>query len=413
MTELSGVRVLLISRDPLDSDKRGNGAYVWGIVRDLRENGAKVFLLLPSTRGLGRRVFAPEAPAAHNFDAVEIAGGFSLGSWLVRTKVDAWRRAAIIVAQKIAEKCRLPVKTPGSVWDVAPTDDDEKRAVAAAIAKFRPTALIANYFFLAEAMNQPAAGLQKLAITHDLFHLREEKCVATGRPGVFARVEAAHEYGELAKADALINIQSGENEMLRAALPGKTMLLSPAAFPLTPPVGAPEPFSLMLVGSHSSGNIQGLEWFLDKVWPLLRARAPRATLYIYGGVAQAATDRDAPGVIRVGPTPSLTEAYHRHALCVVPLLLGSGLKVKLVEAMCHGRASVVTSIGAQGVEREAGASFLQADDPEGFSAACAELLSDDALRARIEARALDYAQNHFTGAAAFAPLRRYLAAGAA
>jgi len=95
-------------------------------------------------------------------------------------------------------------------------------------------------------------------------------------------------------------------------------------------------------------------------------------------------------------------------LCVVPLRLGSGLKIKLVEALSHGRAVVTTDVGAQGLEVLAGSAFVLADDPVAFAEACADLLSHPDRRHAQEDQAVLAAERYFSAEACYEPLRRYL-----
>ena len=82
-----------------------------------------------------------------------------------------------------------------------------------------------------------------------------------------------------------------------------------------------------------------------------------------------------------GPQSDLGEFYARSTICVVPLRFGTGLKIKLIEAMVHGRAVVSTAVGAEGfVELESGEIALLADDAESMVKAICNLLYDPVAR---------------------------------
>ena len=70
----------------------------------------------------------------------------------------------------------------------------------------------------------------------------------------------------------------------------------------------------------------------------------------------------------LGVVESLEEAYTRAAVIVNPVLAGTGLKTKTVEALGHAKPLVTTSCGAEGIEDAAGTAFLMADDPAGMAA---------------------------------------------
>lgn len=401
--------VLLVSRDPMGVIHRGNAVYARTLVAFLRARGMRVVLVIPSCRYLGNKPFERVPLAWDVCDDVLVYGGVYVAGFLIRFQPRIWARAVKIVLGRVLSKLGIIAFTERKLWDVGPTSAAECRAVADAVARVKPQAVIANYFFLADAIAQPAAaGLPRLVIVHDLFHARDANFAAAGAGDVGAHIGRDVELRELAKADALITIQAAEDAAIRAALPGKPTLLMPAGFPLTPTDKAPEPDTILLVGSNMDGNRIGLDWFLAKVWPRLRALRPTATLYIYGDIAGHVAGRAPEGVIPVGRVADLTTTYHRHALCIVPLRVGSGLKLKLVEALCHGRAVVSTDVGAQGVESLAGSAFVLADAPADFADACAALLGDDALRRAQETQALAAAAAHFSPEACCGPVLDYL-----
>jgi len=83
-------------------------------------------------------------------------------------------------------------------------------------------------------------------------------------------------------------------------------------------------------------------------------------------------------------------------VAVIPLIVGSGLKVKLVEAICHGRAAVTTSIGAQGLEPILAGIAAVTDEPERFASEVVDLLRNQDRLCKAEARALDVARRNFS-----------------
>jgi succinoglycan biosynthesis protein ExoO len=190
-------------------------------------------------------------------------------------------------------------------------------------------------------------------------------------------------------------------------LPSKRILIAPAAMPLRPAAGEPLPDTIAFVGSDNEVNQAGIQWFIAEVWPIVKARRPDAALKVYGEIGRKLGAAPA-GVVIAGRVDDLTAAYHSASLCIVPLLAGSGLKVKLVEALCHGRAVVSTPVGAQGLEDLAGQAFWLADSSAAFAEAAVALLADDAQRRALEAAAIAIARDRFSAEACYGPLRRYL-----
>ncbi len=116
------------------------------------------------------------------------------------------------------------------------------------------------------------------------------------------------------------------------------------------------------------------------VWPLIRSRAPEARLLVAGrGVDALALARE-PGVELLGEVPSAADFLRGLSVLVYPLERGSGMKVKVLEAIASGVPVVTTPLGAEGIEAEGGV-VVEADD-HAIAAAAAELLSGERLRRR-------------------------------
>ena len=93
---------------------------------------------------------------------------------------------------------------------------------------------------------------------------------------------------------------------------------------------------------------------------------------------------------------------------ISPLIVGSGLKIKLVEALAQGKAIVATTVTLQGVENQVSGSVMVADTPQAFIEAIVALIEDDALRAKMASAALQTARDHFGPAACYADFREWL-----
>lgn len=125
-------------------------------------------------------------------------------------------------------------------------------------------------------------------------------------------------------------------------------------------------------------NRDGLNWFLRRIWPLIRREIPGTRLLIVG--RRPPPDLlawDGLGGIRVeGEVASVEPFYARAYLSVVPIRFGSGTRIKILESFAFGRPVVSTTMGAEGIPVCDGSDILLADDPEGFSQACVRLLKD-------------------------------------
>lgn len=136
---------------------------------------------------------------------------------------------------------------------------------------------------------------------------------------------------------------------------------------------------------HYEPNVEGLVWFFQKVWPLLKERDPAVTLLIVG---RKPCDRvqamhDGKTVFVYPDVPDVLPFYQRSSLSIAPLWIAGGTRVKIIEAAACRRPVLATTIGAEGLDLKNGEHLLLADTPETFAEACLGLLNDRALAERI------------------------------
>lgn len=128
-------------------------------------------------------------------------------------------------------------------------------------------------------------------------------------------------------------------------------------------------------------NVEAVRWFLDTVWPRIRAARANAEFDIVGArpprVLRAQARRS--GAHCTGYIGDPTPYLRRAGVVVVPLLAGSGMRVKVLSALAQGLPVVSTTLGCEGIAVEAGRHLLIADTPAAFAEATLRLLGDRAL----------------------------------
>ncbi|MBZ5633649.1 MAG: glycosyltransferase [Acidobacteriia bacterium] len=137
-----------------------------------------------------------------------------------------------------------------------------------------------------------------------------------------------------------------------------------------------EPFTLLFLGSFRHlPNVEALQWFLQDVFPRIRKAEPRARLVIVGSDPPPRHSlRDPEAIEMVGFVEDVREPLMRYSLFVCPILAGSGVRVKLLEAFAAGIPVVSTHLGAEGLAEKDGEICALADDPEVFAAHVVRLL---------------------------------------
>jgi polysaccharide biosynthesis protein PslH len=155
-----------------------------------------------------------------------------------------------------------------------------------------------------------------------------------------------------------------------------------------PAKGPQLPNSLVFTGSMDwMPNEDGMRFFLEKILPLILLKVPGARLTIVGKNPSSKLKR----IIRQHPSVTLTgrvedvRPYLAEAeVCIVPLRVGSGTRLKIFEAMAMGKAVVTTTLGAEGLPVTHDRNILIADSPEIFAATVVSLMTDALLRKRLE-----------------------------
>ncbi|MFM9055795.1 MAG: glycosyltransferase [Bacteroidota bacterium] len=144
-------------------------------------------------------------------------------------------------------------------------------------------------------------------------------------------------------------------------------------------------------------NREGIEWFLREVWPRVQAKNQSLTLRIAGKhMPEKLRALNKPGLEVSGYIEDAKAFLGQADMLFVPLLSGSGMRVKLAEGMSLGKAIVTTSQGCEGIDAEHGQELLVADSPDDFASCILQLAADKALRQKIGSGAHQFATARFS-----------------
>ena len=170
--------------------------------------------------------------------------------------------------------------------------------------------------------------------------------------------------------DAIIAIQAEEAAEIRAMCPDQTVITLGTSSPPPPERDIEEhENTLLYVGGANGANIDGMRHFLERCWPRIRKACPRAELRVCGYIYQAFLSESHDGVEFLGHVDDIELEYAQAALVVNPIWVGTGLKIKTIEALARGKALVTTGKGIEGMQ----------GDP---SVACAITKTDDEFVSR-------------------------------
>jgi polysaccharide biosynthesis protein PslH len=199
-----------------------------------------------------------------------------------------------------------------------------------------------------------------------------------------------------------------DEERARALVPSMRSAVIPSAVDLRafrpePGDPAPDGRTVMFFGINDYyPNSDGILFFIREVWPRLAASHPQARLKIVGPrpTPEILAQRSARLEV-TGPVDDMRAHLATAAAVIVPLRLGGGTRLKIVEAMAMSKPIVSTTIGAEGIDVVHEKHLLIADEPAQFAAAVGRVLDDASLAARLgeEGRALVTARYSWEAAA--------------
>ena len=201
-----------------------------------------------------------------------------------------------------------------------------------------------------------------------------------------------------------LNVMTSEidAERLRALAPGASTTVIPNGVDVDffRPGAADQvvPGRVTFLGpTYMFPNRDAVDFFLANSWPLVRQRCPDGTFHLIGknSADEKARFESHPGVTCNGHVPDIRPHFAESAVSVVPIRVGGGTRLKILDAWSMGKAVVSTSVGCEGLKTVDGVNILIRDNPTEFAAAVVQVLSDGDLRNRLGREARKTAEERY------------------
>lgn len=244
-------------------------------------------------------------------------------------------------------------------------------------------------------------GVKTFLDTQDLVSAQEESIRAHGYT-ITQSVTWEQEMEVFRKFDGVLLIQQRDFNEVRAEIGDGKSILTPHPVSFSRQVLRPQVGTIGFIASRWTANVDGMGWFLKKVWP--KVYRPGLTLGLYGFICEDFAGNRTQGLELKGFIPDLEEAYGDMDIVINPVLYGAGLKIKTVEALGNGLPLVTTAEGARGLENIVGRALLVADDADSFAAALNGLIDDGEKRRALGEAAYSYARENLSQAVCYRPL---------
>lgn len=294
---------------------------------------------------------------------------------------------------------RLPTRIPYTVSRF--TSPRVQEILAEWIAKRRFDIAICD--FLASAENFPRdLATPTVLFQHNVETLLWKQRAQFGKhllTRLVSKIEyvkmACYEPSQVRRFHRVFAVSEQDREAMSAGVPADHISVIPTGVDLTlyrfDPDSRPDGPLVVFSGSMDwEPNIDGIEYFCRTIWPHVLAAAPDARFRIVGRDPDIRVKRLVSDSIEVtGTVPSMIDHLRRAAVLVVPLRMGGGTRIKIYEGMALGKATISTSIGAEGLDVQHERNIVIADDPRQFAEYITRLLRDERLRRTYEVAAAE------------------------
>ncbi len=289
------------------------------------------------------------------------------------------------------------------IWASDWAVDEYGRRLGALAREWRPDLIQIEYQIMAQYLPSLAAWPAPRVLTvhepgvsaaRDLVRSRRghARLLSVADLLAWRRFEASH----LAEVQAVVTFTEGDRRVL-LPIAGRTPIVRIPLGSTTPerpldPLGHSPPILLFVGNYHHEPNVDAALRLCEAIFPAIRQRYPEAVLKVVGAhpplhLRQAARD----GVFITGAVPSVTPYLEEATLVVVPLRLGGGMRVKVLEALGAGKAIVASPLAAAGLDLVDGREIIMAETDQQYRDAIQSLIDNPARRVALARNARTWA----------------------
>ena len=257
--------------------------------------------------------------------------------------------------------------------------------------------IVVSYVFYSRLFDFLPSRVVKLIDTLDVFSDRYRLYREHGQTGEFFSTGREEEGKGLDRADAVLAIQQWDANHFRSVTQRPVTIVGHLAPPVAGSAAAyagSAGRTILFVGGPMGINVHGVNWFIEKVLPSVLQQVPGADLWLVGGICSRISDGAAPGLRRFGFVDAVEDLYRQATVVINPQQFGTGLSIKSIDALRHGRPMVTTASGARGLEEGAGSAFLQAGTADEFAHLLIDLLRNPDRAAALAAGSREFAHRY-------------------
>lgn len=245
-----------------------------------------------------------------------------------------------------------------------------------------------NYEFWTDLIrNQDLRGVKTIVDTHDWITLNEfynNKNLDLGK-------RFGEEINNLSFYDRVVTISQDEYFIFKSFLGDKVINIPPSFPENFEDTNTKKKYELIFVGSDNPFNILSINWFVEKVLPLL---TKEIKICIIGRICKHVPDHES--IEKVFFADDLKTYYHASKIAICPMLKGTGIKIKVVEAMSYGLPIVGTEKAIDGFSDKKNNGCMVSDDEKEFAEMITRLIDNKSDYLQLKYEAIHFFKNNFS-----------------
>jgi len=372
---MSDNKLLVISPTPSHPQTAGNRARVYSLLSNIESLGIEVhFLYVDLETG--------DSNAMHTY-------------WGNRYYHYAYRKPVNWLSQK-TRRLKKRFKLNGGYtykideWYDPALDDYIKNLHS----KINFKAVMVEYVFLSRALECFADDVLKIIDTHDVFTNRHKHYLSQGEQPTWFSTSANEEAKALSRSDIVLAIQDKEARYFSTITSSQVVTIGHIIKINESPSHLIDAGRILLMGSNNQINIQAANYFIKEVFPRVQEKISSAHLVIAGSVCNALGENK--DVIYLGLVDDLSETYATANVVVNPMLFGTGLKIKSLEAMSYSKPLVTTASGGEGLEEGRDNAFKLVFNSDDFANSIVNILEQPELAQQLSENAALFVEKRNT-----------------
>jgi glycosyltransferase involved in cell wall biosynthesis len=379
---LPAMTIAIVSNVPVFPTYEGNRRRILNLARTLRTLGHQThFIFLPSRvePDLDRAAHAAEFGA----DQVHVLSRGRLDSGLYYA-----RRSAMRVGRRIRRAMGRADAFHLGLDEIY--QSPYSRQIRSLQKRRGYDAVMVEYIFNTRAFEAFPKAVMRILDTHDSFadrHLAVRG--ASSERDYWFSVSPETECRAFRRADVVLAIQDKEARSFSERLGGEPPRMATVSHivDLSRRLDRHDAVGGAFVGSSNGANLVSIRHFLEHTLPLIVAASPQFRLHVVGGVCDHIPDD--PRIVKHGFLPDLLDAYRLAPLSLNPIEAGTGINIKLLDAMAAGVGTVSTETGSRGLGPAFAGGVVTVPDrnPRAFADAVVALVGSEAARRYLGERA--------------------------